>query len=99
MSSLAFLVLIDGEFRSLIRNTFERLIGNRFTKDEDPMKEIIKKLSIRVVSSLIAIQLYSYLTNLSPEIKIYTSYAMIIAFIYFVIKENKKFKKKTKHEC
>tara|TARA_B100002019_G_C21228638_1_gene578790 strand:+ start:576 stop:857 length:282 start_codon:yes stop_codon:yes gene_type:complete len=89
MSNLAFLVLIDGEFRSLIRNTFERLIGNRFTKDEDPMKEIIKKLSIRVVSSLIAIQLYSYLQSLSPEIKIYTSYAMIIAFIYFVMKQNK----------
>ena len=61
MQNLAFLVLVEGEFRSLIRNTFERLIGNRFDKQDDPMKETLKKLSIRAVSSLLAIQLYSYI--------------------------------------
>ena len=90
MQNLAFLVLVEGEFRSLIRNTFERLIGNRFDKQDDPMKETLKKLSIRAVSSLLAIQLYSYIQRTSPELRIYVSYAMVIAFIYFIMKQNKE---------
>ena len=83
-------VIIEGEFRSLIRNTFERLIDNRFDKQDDPMKEILKKLSIRAVSSLLAIQIYSYIQRTSPELRIYVSYAMVIAFIYFIMKQNKE---------
>ena len=30
-----FLILLDGEFRSLIRNCLERLINTRFKKDEN----------------------------------------------------------------
>tara|TARA_B100001093_G_C26792565_1_gene999639 strand:+ start:960 stop:1241 length:282 start_codon:yes stop_codon:yes gene_type:complete len=90
MQNLAFLVLVEGEFRSLIRNTFERLIGNRFDKQDDPMKETLKKLSIRAVSSLLAIQLYSYIQRTSPELRIYVSYAMVIAFIYFIMKQSKE---------
>jgi|TARA_Y100000813_G_C24071495_1_gene308978 hypothetical protein len=90
MQNLAFLVLVEGEFRSLIRNTFERLIDNRFDKQDDPMKEILKKLSIRAVSSLLAIQIYSYIQRTSPELRIYVSYAMVIAFIYFIMKQNKE---------
>ena len=37
------LILIDGEFRSLIRNTIERLIGSNFKKDDDFNKEMLKR--------------------------------------------------------
>ena len=90
MENLGFLILLDGEFRSLLRNTFEKIIGNRFKKNEDPMKEIAKKLSIRVVSSLIAVYLYSYLQSSSPDMKTYVSFGMIAVFIYFIMEENKQ---------
>ena len=63
------LILIDGEFRSLIRNTIERLIGSNFKKDDDFNKEMIKKLSIRVVSSLITIQLFLLIQKYLPDMK------------------------------
>ena len=75
-------ILIDGEFRSLIRNSLERVIGLNFKKQEDK-KEILKKLSIRVVSSLLAIQLYGFLKD-KPFVKEYTSYGMIALFLYFM---------------
>lgn len=89
MQNLGYLVLLDGEFRSLLRNTFEKLIGNKFEKDEDPMREIAKKLSIRVISSLIAVQLYTYLQSASPQMKTYVSFTMIAVFIYFLLDQNK----------
>ena len=76
-------ILIDGEFRSLIRNSLERVIGLNFKKQEDKKKEILKKLCIRVVSSLIAIQLYGFLKD-KPFVKEYTSYGMIAIFLYFM---------------
>ena len=76
-------ILIDGEFRSLIRNTLERIIGSNFRKDKNKNMEILKKLSIRVISSLIAIQLYGFLKD-KPFVKEYTSYGMIAVFLYFL---------------
>lgn len=75
------LILLDGEFRSLIRNALERIIGSKFKKDEDVNKEILKKLSIRVVSSLIAIQLFSFIQKNIPDAKKYVSFIMIIIFL------------------
>lgn len=75
------LILVDGEFRSLIRNCLERVIGSRFKKDEDVKKEILKKLSIRVVSSLITIQLFLFIQKHLVDMKKYVSFIMIIIFI------------------
>jgi len=80
-------ILIDGEFRSLIRNTLEKLIGKKFKKKEKKYMAILRKLSIRVISSLIAIQLYGILKK-TPVIKEYTSYIMIALFVYFTVREN-----------
>jgi hypothetical protein len=77
-------ILIDGEFRSLIRNTLERIIGSNFRKDKNKNMEILKKLSIRVISSLIAIQLYGFLKD-KPFVKEYTSYAFLAIFLYFLL--------------
>jgi hypothetical protein len=79
------LILIDGEFRSLIRNTIERLIGSNFKKDDDFNKEMIKKLSIRVVSSLITIQLFLLIQKYLPDMKKYVSIIMIIIFLNLLI--------------
>jgi hypothetical protein len=79
------LILIDGEFRSLIRSTIERIIGIKFKKEEDLRKEIIKKLSIRVVSSLITIQLFLLIQKYIPDMKKYVSFIMIIIFINLLI--------------
>tara|TARA_B100001248_G_C27031880_1_gene296797 strand:+ start:104 stop:358 length:255 start_codon:yes stop_codon:yes gene_type:complete len=79
------LILIDGEFRSLIRNTIERIIGTNFKKDNDVKKEIIKKLSIRVVSSLITIQLFLIIQKYLPDMKKYVSFIMTIIFLNLLI--------------
>jgi hypothetical protein len=80
-----FLILLDGEFRSLIRNSLERIISTRFKKDDNKYKEIIKKLSIRVVSSLIAIQLFLFIQNYISDMKKYVSIIMFIIFLNLLI--------------
>ena len=80
-----FLILLDGEFRSLIRNSLERIISTRFKKDDNKYKEILKKLSIRVVSSLIAIQLFLFIQNNITDMKKYVSIIMIIIFLNLLI--------------
>ena len=82
-----FLILLDGEFRSLIRNSLERIISTRFKKDDNKYKEIIKKLSIRVVSSLIAIQLFLFIQNYISDMKKYVSIIMFIIETYFFISD------------
>jgi hypothetical protein len=79
------LILLDGEFRSLIRNSLERIISTRFKKDDNKYKEILKKLSIRVVSSLIAIQLFLFIQNNLSDMKKYVSFIMIIIFLNLLI--------------
>ena len=80
------IILIEGELRSLIRNALERVIGGRFQKKNNKNMEILKKLSIRVVSSLIAIQIFKMIkdNNMTRE---YTSYIMIAIFIMFFVQE------------
>ena len=80
-----FLILLDGEFRSLIRNSLERIISTRFKKDNNKYKEILKKLSIRVVSSLIAIQLFLFIQNNISDMKKYVSIIMFILFLNLLI--------------
>ena len=80
-----FLILLDGEFRSLIRNSLERIISTRFKKDNNKYKEILKKLSIRVVSSLIAIQLFLFIQNNITDMKKYVSIIMFILFLNLLI--------------
>ena len=82
---MEYLTLIDGEFRSLIRNSLERFIGTKLPKQESKEKKILIKLATRVVSSLIAIQLYKLLQN-NSDIKNYVSYSLVFVFILFYLK-------------
>ena len=75
------LILIDGEVRSLIRNSLERLIGHKLGSKKDKMKNILFKLSIRVISSLIAIKLFSIVKE-NESFKKNISYLLIFAFIH-----------------
>lgn len=79
-------VLIEGELRSLIRNCLEKVIGLNFKKRDDKISEIALKLSIRVISSLIAIYVFNNVKNI-PKVRDYVSYLMIGVFIYFLINE------------
>jgi hypothetical protein len=65
MESFA-LVLIDGEFRSLIRSFCERSIGSIVNKPENKKLDVLNKIAIRAVASLIAIQIYKLIKSL-PE--------------------------------
>lgn len=77
-------ILIQGELRSLIRNGLERVIGTNFKKKKN--LNILLKLSIRVVSSLIAVQLFIY-TKDNQDIRKYTSYIFVVMFILFFLQE------------
>lgn len=80
------IVLIEGELRSLIRNSLERIIGKNFNKKYNKNLEILLKISIRAVSSLIAIALFQYIKQ-NPAIREYSSYVLIIVFIFFIFNE------------
>ena len=79
-------VIIEGEFRSLIRNFFEKIIGLNFKKKDNKKQEILLKLSIRVISSLLAIYFFNNVKNIQ-NIKEYVSYIMIGVFLYYTINE------------
>ena len=78
------LILISGELRSLIRNTLERIF--KFTlkkKFKNKKINIIYNLSVRVISSLIAIYIFSMIKD-NTNIRKYVSYFMICVFIYLI---------------
>ena len=79
-------ILIEGELRSLIRSCLEKVIDLNFKKRENKVIDIILKLSIRGISSLIAIYIFNNVKNI-PKVKEYVSYLMIGVFIYFLINE------------
>tara|TARA_Y100000588_G_C13532614_1_gene618469 strand:- start:140 stop:415 length:276 start_codon:yes stop_codon:yes gene_type:complete len=85
---MEYLILIEGELRSLIRNTLERFIGTKFKKKRKKTIEIFIKVSIRVVSSLIAIQIFNKVKNITNFRK-YSSFLFIGLFLYFFIDEMK----------
>ena len=81
------LVLIEGEFRSLIRNTLERFIGKKVKrKIKNGNLKIIYKLSIRVVASLIAIFTFNNIKEYT-DIRTYVSYILVGFFIYFLVSQ------------
>ena len=85
------LILIGGEFRSLIRNSLERFIGIKTKrKIQNKYLKIGYKLSIRVISSLIAVYIYNYNKNNNSEslLKEYVS-CIVIALFFMIISMNK----------
>ena len=81
---MEYLILIDGEIRSLIRNSLERFIGLKVGSKKDKVKNILLKLSTRVIASLIAIQIFGYLKS-NDMIKQYGSYLMVALFVYLTV--------------
>lgn len=79
-------VLLEGEMRSLMRNACELVIGSKFNKKYSNIENIVLKLSIRVVSSLIAVYLFNNLKS-NSNIKTYLSYIMVLIFLFFVYRE------------
>ena len=79
-------VLMDSELRALIRNTLERVIGINFKKKNNIYLEILLKVSIRTIASLLAIRFFSMIKDI-VEIRQYTSYILIFIFIYFCYQE------------
>ena len=84
---MSLLILLNEEFgKSLLRSSIERFIGLKVKKNKNKYLDILSKISIRVVSSLLVIQLYAYLPEF-PTIRKYSSYFFITLFIYFLIKK------------
>ena len=79
-------VIIESEFRSLIRNSLEKVIGLNFKKKEDKIQEILLKISIRLVSSLLAVYIFNIIKK-KVKIRIYLSYILLFIFFYFLVKE------------
>ena len=84
-----FIELIEGEIYPLLRAVLQRFIGLKFKKQNNNTIEILLKTSIRVISSLIAIQIFNQV-KLFTNYRKYTSYVMIIVFLYFLIEENRR---------
>ena len=76
--------MIEGEFRSLIRNALERVIGSNFKKQSDKNQQILLKLATRVIASLLAVYIFSNIKDMKNT-KEYGSYIMIGIFLYFAM--------------
>ena len=79
-------VLVEGEFRSLVRNALERIIHTKFSKKENKYMEILLKVSTRAVASLTAV---FFLNAIKSEtwIRENVSYFLIAMFVYFTFVE------------
>lgn len=75
------LTLIDGEIRSLTRNALERFIGIEFPKKKDKRLDALNRLCIRVISSLIAVQIFRNMIDI-PGIQELVTAAFVGLFIY-----------------
>ena len=82
------IVLVEGEFRSLIRNTLERIIGKNFKKERTSNMKLLLKVSTRVVSSLIAIQVFNMIKS-NVDLRKYASYLLVGVFVMMVMEEYK----------
>jgi len=82
------IVLVEGEFRSLIRNTLERIIGKNFKKERTSNMKLLLKVSTRVVSSLIAIQVFNMVKS-NVDLRKYASYLLVGVFVMMVMEEYK----------
>ena len=82
------IVLVEGEFRSLIRNTLERIIGKNFKKERTSNMKLLLKVSTRVVSSLIAIQVFNMIKS-NVDLRKYASYLLVGVFAMMVMEEYK----------
>ena len=82
------IVLVAGEYRSLIRNTLERIIGKNFKKERTSNMKLLLKVSTRVVSSLIAIQVFNMVKS-NVDLRKYASYLLVGVFVMMVIEEYK----------
>lgn len=83
------LTLINGELRSLLRNMFERLIGSQVKKKENKYLDIVNKLTIRVIGSLLAIYLFRKLGE-ARRIDDLKKYVPIVAIVLFFILNYKR---------
>lgn len=79
-------ILIESEFKSLIRTGFENIFSLFFKKKDNKIFDIILKLSIRVVSSLITVFLIKFF-QINFKVRKYISYILIVIFIYFLREE------------
>tara|TARA_B110000879_G_C11174031_1_gene515039 strand:- start:2885 stop:3319 length:435 start_codon:yes stop_codon:yes gene_type:complete len=82
------IVLVEGEFRSLIRNTLEKIIGKNFKKDRSVNQKLLLQVSTRVVSSLIAIQVFNMVKS-NIVLRKYTSYLLVGVFAMMILEEYK----------
>lgn len=78
------LLIIEGEFRSFIRNSLERLLKLVIPKREltDAQKELIS-LSYRMVASIIAVYIFTNIKDI-PNIRLYVTLLFIVVFGWHV---------------
>ena len=79
-------VIVESEFRTLIRVIFENFIGLSFKKRENKIQQILLNISIRFISSLIAIYIFNKI-NKFKNVKEYVSLVMICIFFYYTLNE------------
>jgi len=80
---MASFIILENEFRSLIRNSLENIIRGRLNNKYSKWLEILLKIVIRLVSSILAYHVYDYIKSY----KVITSYIGIIIFFIFLINE------------
>jgi hypothetical protein len=73
-------VLIDGEFRGLLRNVLAHLIGKNVSTKKDPQLQAVNKFATWVVASLVAVFIFDKLSK-TPVVKKYISHLSIVLFV------------------
>jgi hypothetical protein len=83
--SLPIYLLIDTEFRALIRSRIEKFIKKKFYKDRDnQIVQEISSIALRVFSSLLAVYIYSRFQDIKL-VKVGFSITYLILFVLFLV--------------
>ena len=74
------ITLVEGEFRSLLRNGAEKILGPMTQRRKNPKLIIINSIAVRVVSSLIVLYFWQFIGR-NKELRRYVSIFFVLLFI------------------
>ncbi len=82
-------IIIENEFHSLLNTFIKKIIKEKYKKENNYFLEIIKEISIKLISCLLGYYLYEYINSNVPNFKKNCGLLLVFIFIFFTLKQIK----------
>ncbi len=82
-------IIMENEFQSLLNTFIKKIIKEKYKKENNYFLEIIKEISIKLISCLLGYYLYEYINTNVPDFKKNCGLLLIFIFIIFTLKQIK----------